>query len=72
MVPSAWKIAYRAATLESDSAQLGMRITTAQEAMMARLLELSSTQENRSEIRAIEKALRTLAVIKWERLGRAA
>jgi hypothetical protein len=36
------------------------------------LLELSSTQENRGEIRAIEKALRTLAVIKWERLGRAA
>jgi len=40
--------------------------------MVTRLLELRAGQENRSEIRAIEKALRTLAVIKWERLSRAA
>jgi len=40
--------------------------------MMTRRLELIGIQKKRSEIRSIEKALRTLAVIKWERLGRAA
>jgi hypothetical protein len=72
MTPSLWKIAYRAAALEPDNALLETRIRAAQEVMMARLLELLSTQENRSEVRAIEKALRTLVVIKWERLKRAA
>jgi hypothetical protein len=73
MAPTdSWKIAYRAAALEPNNARLEKRISAAQKVMMARLLELSSTQENRGEIRAIEKALRTLAVIKWERLGRAA
>ena len=72
MAPSTWKTAYRAAALEPNNALLEKRISAAQQVMMARLIELLSTQENRSEIRAIEKALRTLAVIKWERLGRAA
>ena len=67
-----WKMAYRAAALKPDNGLLEKRISAAQEAMIARLLELSATQENRGEIRAIDKALRTLAVIKWERLGRAA
>jgi hypothetical protein len=67
-----WKVAYRAAALEPDNALLEKRIAAAQEVMMTRLIELFSTQTNRSEIRAIEKALRTLVVIKWERLGRAA
>ena len=57
MAPTLWKMAYRAAALELDNALLEKRITTAQEAMIARLLELSATKENRSEIRAIEKAL---------------
>ena len=64
--------AYRAVALEPNNARLKKRISAAQEAMMARLLEMRGTQEHRGEIRAIEKALRTLAVIKWERLGRAA
>ncbi len=72
MAPSPWKTAYRAAALEPHNALLEERINAAQQVMMARLIELFSTQENRSEIRAIENALRTLAVIKWERLGRAA
>jgi hypothetical protein len=72
MTPRPWKIAYRAAALEPDNALLETRIRAAQEVMMARLLELFSTQENRGEVRAIEKALRTLVVIKWERLKRAA
>jgi hypothetical protein len=72
MAPSPWKMAYRVAALEPNNALLEERISAAQQVMMARLIELFSTQENRSEIRAIEKALRTLAVIKWERLGRAA
>jgi len=72
MAPSTWKMAYRAVALEPNNARLKKRISAAQEAMMARLLEMRGTQEHRGEIRAIEKALRTLAVIKWERLGRAA
>jgi hypothetical protein len=69
MAPSPWRLAYRAAALEPDNARLEKRIKAAQDLMMLRLLELFNTQENRSEIRAIEKALRTLSVIKWERLG---
>ncbi len=72
MAPRPWKIAYRTAASESNNTLLGKRISAAQEAMVTRLLELRAGQENRSEIRAIEKALRTLAVIKWERLSRAA
>jgi hypothetical protein len=72
MAPAPWKIAYRAAALESDNALLENRIKAAQDLMMSRLLELFDTHADRSEIRAIEKALRTLSVIKWERLGRAA
>ena len=72
MAPSAWKIAYRAAILEPNKALLEKRIAAAQDLMMTRRLELIGIQKKRSEIRSIEKALRTLAVIKWERLGRAA
>jgi hypothetical protein len=72
MAPSPWKVAYRAAALKPDNALLEKRISAAQEVMMKRLVELCSTQGDRSEIRAIEKAFRTLAIIKWERLGRAA
>lgn len=67
-----WKAAYRAAALESNKALLEKRITLAQEVLMTRLRALTGAEEQRSEIRAIEKALKTLAVIKWERLGRAA
>jgi hypothetical protein len=72
MAPSPWKIAYRAAVLEPNNALLEKRIAAAQDLMMTRRLELIGIQKKRSEIRSIEKALRTLAVIKWERLGRAA
>jgi hypothetical protein len=69
---SSWKMAYRAAVLEPNNALLEKRISAAQKVMMARWFELIGTQKNRGEIRAIEKARRTLAVIKWERLRRAA
>ncbi len=51
---------------------LEKRIGAAQKVMTARWLELIGTQKNRSEIGGVEKARRTLTVIKWERLGRAA
>ncbi len=72
MAPSPWRIAYRAAALEPDNARLEERVKAAQAVMMSRLVELVSSQGDRSEIRAIEKGLRTLVVIKWERLGRSA
>ena len=70
MATRSWKVAYRAATSETDNSLLEKRISAAREAMMTRLITLTDTPENKSEIRAIEKALRTLQVIKWERLGR--
>jgi len=69
---SSWKVAYKAAVLEPNSILLDNRISAAQEVMMQRLRELNGSQKNRGEIRAIQKAIRTLAVIKWERLGPAA
>jgi hypothetical protein len=72
MAPSPWKVAYRAAALEPDDALLEKRISTARALMTSRLIELISAQKNIGEIRAIQKALKTLVAIKWERLGRAA
>jgi len=63
---------YRAAALETNKDLLEKRITVAQEALLNRLTTLTRAKENWSEIRAIEKALRNLLVIKFERLGRAA
>jgi hypothetical protein len=64
-----WKKIYRAAALEANNAGLEGRIGEAQRTLMGRLLELSSSQEDRVEVGAIEKALRTLWTIKSERLG---
>jgi hypothetical protein len=72
MAIHSWRMAYRAAVLEPNKALLEERITAAQRAMMQRLTELAGAQEDRSEIRSIEKSLRNLVVIKWERLGRTA
>jgi hypothetical protein len=72
MAPNPWKVADRAAALEPDNALLEERISAARALMTSRLIELISAQKHLGEIRAIHKALRTLAVIKWERLGRAA
>jgi hypothetical protein len=46
---SAWKVAYRAAALEPKNALPEKSISAAQEAMMARLLELINTQENKAK-----------------------
>ena len=72
MAPSPWKVAYRAVALEPDNALLEKRISTARALMTSRLIELISAQKNLGELRAIHKALKTLVVIEWERLGRAA
>jgi len=72
MATRPWKMAYRAAALESNKAILEKRISVAQEALMTRLIALTGSEEQRSEIRDIERALRTLLVIKFERLGRVA
>jgi len=70
MVPTtSWKIAYKAAAMEPNNALLENKISTAQEVMLERLRELNGSQKNRSEIRAIQKAIRTLAVVKWEKVG---
>jgi hypothetical protein len=72
MATRPWKMVYRAAALETNKDLLEKRITVAQEALLDRLTTLTSAKENLSEIRAIQKALRNLLVIKFERLGRAA
>jgi hypothetical protein len=72
MAIHSWRMTYRAAVLEPNKALLEERITAAQRAMMQRLTELAGALEDRSEIRSIEKGLRNLVVIKWERLGRTA
>jgi hypothetical protein len=52
-----WRRLYAAAMLESDSAQLALRIETADAAMQARLKELRRTSSVHSEKIELESAL---------------
>jgi hypothetical protein len=52
-----WRILYAAAMLESDSAQLPLRIETADAAMQERLEELLRTSPIHSEKKELQSAL---------------
>jgi hypothetical protein len=64
-----WEKSYIATVLEADNARLPERIKEAEETLSVRSLNLKDNAENEAELQAIEDALRTLAVLKRERLG---
>jgi hypothetical protein len=63
-----WEKLYIATVLEADNARLPERVKEAEETLSVRSLKLKDSAENEAELRAIEDALRTLAVLKRERL----
>ncbi len=64
-----WQKVYKAAALESDKTRLVDRIATAEGALMARFLRLSSREDDEVEINALEKAIKTIRILKKKRLG---
>jgi len=63
-----WEKLYIATVLEADNARLPERVKEAEETLSVRSLNLKDSAENEAELQAIEDALRTLAVLKRERL----
>jgi hypothetical protein len=64
-----WQKVYKAAALEADKTRLVDRIETAEGTLMARFLELSNREEAEVEINALEKAIKTIRILKKKRLG---
>jgi len=73
-LPYPWEPAYKAATLEPESALLDQRIEVAQEALLTRWLELTQRHGDMVEIKAIVEASEALRGLKrqWLRKRRAA
>jgi hypothetical protein len=59
-LPYQWQTLYAAAMLESDAAQLRLRIAQADEAIHQRLRELPESSSNRSEQAELHSALKYL------------
>jgi uncharacterized protein (UPF0128 family) len=64
-----WQKVYKAAALEPDNTRLVGRIVTAEGTLMARFLQLSNREEDEVEISALEKAIKTIRILKKKRLG---
>jgi len=67
--PYSWEGVYEAAVFEANDSRLEERIGVAEEALMARLLDLTDGQTHAAELRAVEDALKSLRGLKRERLG---
>jgi hypothetical protein len=61
-----WQQWYKAAMLETDPAKLRKRIEAAEAAIRIRLKAIAESLGHEEEIRAIDDALRALAVLKRE------
>jgi hypothetical protein len=61
-----WEEIYMAALLETDSTRLPELIKVAAGTLLERLLVLTPSRENESEVGAVEDALGSLAVLKRE------
>jgi hypothetical protein len=59
---------YEAALLKADAIQMPSRITVAKKRLVARLRTLTTSAEDEIELFAIEKALRSLAVLEKQQL----
>ena len=64
-----WEKLYIGTVLEADAVRKPERIKIAEETLVARSLELKDNAEHKEEFQAVEEALRSLAVLKRERLA---
>jgi hypothetical protein len=60
-----WQAPYLRALMETEQAKLGVRLESAQKAI---LLRMKSTPESQEETQALEDALRGLSILKRERI----
>ena len=65
--PFFWERQYTSTVLESDEVRLGVRIRTLEATLFMRLLGLTGAPQDQEESKAVEEALRNLAVLKQER-----
>ena len=62
--PHEWRILYAAAMLESDHAQMQLRIEKADAAIQSRLMELPDISSGQSEMKELQSALNYLRRLK--------
>jgi len=62
-----WERQYTSTVLESDEVRLGVRVKTLEATLFMRLLDLTGAPQDQEESKAVEEALRNLAVLKQER-----
>ena len=65
--PFSWERQYLSTILETDEVRLGARVKTLEATLFMRLLDLTGAPQDQEESKAVEQALRNLAVLKQER-----
>jgi len=65
--PFPWERQYLSTVLETDEVRLGVRVKTLEATLFMRLLDLTGAPQDQEESKAVEEALRNLAVLKQER-----
>jgi len=65
--PFSWEPQYLSTILETDEVRLGARVKTLEATLFMRLLDLTGAPQDQEESKAVEQALRNLAVLKQER-----
>ena len=65
--PFSWERQYLSTVLETDEVRLGVRVKTLEATLFMRLLGLTGAPQDQEESKAVEEALRNLAVLKQER-----
>jgi len=65
--PFPWERQNLSTVLETDEVRLGVRVKTLEAKLFMRLLDLTGAPQDQEESKAVEEALRNLAVLKQER-----
>jgi len=65
--PFPWERQNLSTVLETDEMRLGVRVKTLEAKLFMRLLDLTGAPQDQEESKAVEEALRNLAVLKQER-----
>ena len=64
-----WHAAYEAALAENDPAKLAAKVLEAENAIVARLQRISTSNDDSKELAAIEDAICHIRTIQTEKLG---
>jgi hypothetical protein len=65
---SEWQTAYEAVVLEVDDSKLDEKVKDAEEAILGRFNELNGIPEHSKEVKALQRAIEALEVLRKERL----